>query len=204
MVIHAARRPSREGRVPGCEIGAVLRSRLAFWAPLIPDQGRSATVNIAMHPMYARVSPDDLATAVDALIENVIAHTPEGTNVEVSTREDDNDGARMNVLTIADHGPGLPLGVGVRGRSDRGSTGLGLDIAGRCARAGGDFCAWTPPLPAVLSSSSGWRSRRGVLRLSTARLDPELIRRCGMPEGRRRILEPWTPRRTRLLANARP
>ena len=43
----------------------------------------------------------------------------------------------MAVVTVADEGAGLPAGVGIRGRSDRGSTGLGLDIARRASDAGG-------------------------------------------------------------------
>jgi signal transduction histidine kinase len=38
---------------------------------------------------------------------------------------------------VEDKGPGIPIGSGERGRSDRGSTGLGLDIARRCAEAAG-------------------------------------------------------------------
>jgi len=38
---------------------------------------------------------------------------------------------------VTDDGPGLPDGAGVRGRSDRGSSGLGLDIARQCAEASG-------------------------------------------------------------------
>lgn len=40
-------------------------------------------------------------------------------------------------IAVADKGPGIPLGAGERGRSDRGSTGLGLDIARRYAEATG-------------------------------------------------------------------
>jgi signal transduction histidine kinase len=83
--------------------------------------------------VFVRASPEDLAAAVDALLENVIAHTPEGTPFEVSLSTV--DGAA--VLVVADAGPGLPEGAGARGRSDRGSSGLGLDIARRCADASG-------------------------------------------------------------------
>jgi signal transduction histidine kinase len=48
------------------------------------------------------------------------------------------DGA---LLEVADGGPGLPDGVGVRGRSDRGSSGLGLSIARQCAEASGGSMA---------------------------------------------------------------
>ena len=80
-----------------------------------------------------RASADDLAAAVDALLENVIAHTPEGTPFAVRLART-STGAR---LVIADEGPGIPEGATQRGRSDRNSTGLGLDVARRCAENSG-------------------------------------------------------------------
>jgi signal transduction histidine kinase len=41
------------------------------------------------------------------------------------------------LLEVRDRGPGIPDGAVHRGRSDRGSTGLGLDIARACAEASG-------------------------------------------------------------------
>ncbi|MFY9914778.1 MAG: HAMP domain-containing sensor histidine kinase [Nocardioidaceae bacterium] len=138
-VIHAARRPAREGRFPGCDAAAVVRQRVDFWTPLVVDQDRHTTIAIADTPRQVRLSPEDLAAAVDALIENVIAHTAEGTDFEVSVRHDTSEGRPMVVVTVADHGEGMPAGVGVRGRSDRGSTGLGIDIARRAADDSGGF-----------------------------------------------------------------
>jgi signal transduction histidine kinase len=40
-------------------------------------------------------------------------------------------------LEVADHGAGIPDDGLARGRSDRGSSGLGLDIARRSAEAAG-------------------------------------------------------------------
>lgn len=70
---------------------------------------------------------------MDALLENIIAHTPEGTAFSVSLAAGP-DGA---LLQVADEGPGLLHPMPTRGRSDRGSSGLGLDIARRCAEASG-------------------------------------------------------------------
>ncbi|MDT4939864.1 MAG: hypothetical protein QOG80_3535 [Pseudonocardiales bacterium] len=134
-VIHAARRPQREGRLPSSDAAAVVAGRVQFWSALAEDQGRDTTVELPDRPVLIRASADDLAAAVDALLENVVAHTPEGTpfGVTLSTTA---TGAR---LVVSDDGPGLPEDAMVRGRSDRGSTGLGLDIARRCAEAAGGF-----------------------------------------------------------------
>jgi signal transduction histidine kinase len=132
-VIHAARRPQREGRLPAADATAVVGWRVAYWSALTDEQERARSVTLPETPVYVRTSPEDLAAAVDALLENVIAYTPEGTPFAVSLSAADG-GAR---LVVSDSGPGLPDGAGVRGRSDRGSTGLGLDIARRCAEASG-------------------------------------------------------------------
>jgi signal transduction histidine kinase len=132
-VIRAARRPQREGRFPSADATAVVGDRIAFWSALADEQERARSVSLPQVPVFVRASPEDLAAAVDALLENVIAHTPEGSPFEVSLSTV--DGAA--VLVVADAGPGLPDGAGTRGRSDRGSSGLGLDIARRCAEASG-------------------------------------------------------------------
>jgi signal transduction histidine kinase len=133
-VIHAARRPQREGRMPACDATAVVTERVAFWSALAEDQGRDAAVELPESALPVRASAEDLAAAVDALLENVVAHTPEGSSVHVSLHADPRAGA---VLQIADDGPGISDDASARGRSDRGSTGLGLDIARRCAELSG-------------------------------------------------------------------
>lgn len=132
-VIHAARRPQREGRLPSCDATAVVGDRVRFWSALADDQNRLSTVELPENPLLVRASADDLAAATDALVENVLAHTPEGVPFAVRLQATA-DGAR---LEVSDDGPGLPDDRLVRGRSDRGSSGLGLDIARRCAEAGG-------------------------------------------------------------------
>jgi signal transduction histidine kinase len=135
-VISAARRPQREGRVPHCDAVEVTRGRAAFWEPLFEDQGRELALDLPTAPAMVRASAEDLGAALDALVENVVAHTPDGTSARITLTREQN-GVR---IVVADKGPGIPLGAGERGRSDRGSTGLGLDIARRCAEAaGGDL-----------------------------------------------------------------
>jgi signal transduction histidine kinase len=136
-VIRAARRPEREGRVPAADATYVVGDRVAFWSALTDEQQRKVTVSLPSEPVFVRCAAEDLAATVDALVENVIAHTAEGSSFAVTLRATD-DGA---LLEVADDGPGLPGGVGVRGRSDRGSTGLGLSIARQCAEASGGSMA---------------------------------------------------------------
>jgi len=73
---------------------------------------------------------------VDVLIENVFAHTPAGCGYRIVVR-DHADG--NPILAVSDDGPGFAdLDVVRRGRSEAGSTGLGLDIVVRTAeRTGG-------------------------------------------------------------------
>ena len=156
-LIHAARRPQREGRLPSCDATAVVGERFAFWSPLAEDQRRLATAVLPPGPLPVRSSAEDLAAAVDALLENVIAHTPEGTPLRVRLSAT----ATGAVLEVADEGPGIPADALVRGRSDRGSTGLGLDIARRCAELSGGSLAVHPAHPrgaiVVLTLGAPWR-----------------------------------------------
>lgn len=136
QVIRAARRPVREGVHPRCDVAKVAAERLAFWTPLAEDQGRRVTNKIAPGPVWVRAAEDDLSAALDALIENVIAHTPEGTGLTVALAT----GPRA-VLDVLDEGPGIPSAALFRGRSDRGSSGLGLDIARSVAEGSGGSLA---------------------------------------------------------------
>ena len=83
-VIRAARRPQREGRMPSSDATAVVGDRVEFWSALADDQGRGYKVALPTGPLPVRAGAEDLAAAVDALLENVIAHTPEGAGFAVS------------------------------------------------------------------------------------------------------------------------
>ena len=132
-VISNARLPQKGAGLRRCDATDVVRGRVAFWTPLAEDQGRAVSAVLPGHPVEVGCSPDDLLAAVDALLENVIAHTPEGTSLRVEMIDE----SGQAVLDIIDHGDGIPLGASHRGRSDRGSTGLGMDIARNCAESTG-------------------------------------------------------------------
>lgn len=137
QVIRAARRGDREGLHPACDAAATVRERVGFWRPLAEDQGRSLELTVPDRPAYVRLVQDDLASALDALIENAVAHTDEGVALAVRVRPADGEDAADWLVEVLDQGPGIPPEALERGRSDRGSTGLGLDIARAAAVAAG-------------------------------------------------------------------
>ncbi|MBD8607623.1 HAMP domain-containing histidine kinase [Aeromicrobium sp. CFBP 8757] len=151
-VIQHARLPRAERDDRSCDAREVLRERVAFWTPLAEDQARDVTVVDPGTAATVGCTADELAAALDALIENVVAHTPEGSALAVVLRRTD-VGADIDVV---DHGPGIPLGAARRGRSDRGSSGLGLDIARSCAESTGGHLD-------VLSNDDGSHTVRLVL-----------------------------------------
>jgi signal transduction histidine kinase len=130
----------RDARKPGrgeaeCDAVAVVAERFEFWSALAEDTDRACSLALAPGPLPVKLSAEDLAAAMDSLLANVFAHTPDGTAFEVRLWARSDGGA---IVDIADEGPGLPdAAVFERGRSDGGSTGLGLDIARRAAAASG-------------------------------------------------------------------
>ncbi|WBB78763.1 HAMP domain-containing sensor histidine kinase [Micromonospora sp. WMMD882] len=138
-LIRQARRDRTAAVGPvGCDAAAVLADRVAFWSVLAEDTGRAVRCDLAAGPLPVGVPADDLAAAVDALLGNVFAHTPDGTPFTVRLTRD----GEQAVLAVTDQGPGMPAvttpaGTVRRGASGAGSTGLGLDIARRVAEAGG-------------------------------------------------------------------
>ncbi|MEU5909338.1 HAMP domain-containing sensor histidine kinase [Micromonospora sp. NPDC047527] len=115
------------------DAAAIVADRVAFWSVLAEDTGRAVSLDLAPGPLLVGVPADDLTAAVDALLGNVFAHTPDGTPFAVRLAAE----AGEVLLTVADEGPGMPAGAVQRGASPGGSTGLGLDIARRAAQAGG-------------------------------------------------------------------
>jgi signal transduction histidine kinase len=109
----------------------VLADRLAFWSALAEDQGRPWQVIGGDVPVSVPLSRSELILAVDAMLGNVFAHTPEGVGFRVSVSP--------HGLLVDDAGPGIadPAMSVRRGVSGAGSTGLGLDIVRRVAEAAG-------------------------------------------------------------------
>jgi signal transduction histidine kinase len=122
-----------DAAAPPAPGGGGAPDRVAFWAVLAEDTGREVRCDLAPGPLPVRVPADELAAALDALLGNVFAHTPDGTGFSVRLARE----AGGVVLTVADEGSGIPAATVRRGASPAGSTGLGLDIARRAAEAAG-------------------------------------------------------------------
>ncbi|HEX3003708.1 MAG TPA: HAMP domain-containing sensor histidine kinase [Angustibacter sp.] len=134
-IVKEARRPVLSSLDRGCDAAAVVRERVDFWSALAADQGRSVTVEVPQRPMPAALDASELADVLDVLLDNVFAHTPEGTGFEVALSYDSAGAVRLEVI---DAGPGLTdPSLTERGVSGAGSTGLGLDIVRRTAQAAG-------------------------------------------------------------------
>ncbi len=135
-VVRQARRPAThsDGGAMQADLAQIVSDRVDFWGPLAEDQHRALSVQIDQPEVLVPADPQDITDVVDVLLDNVFAHTEPGVGLAVSVRVTAGEAA----LVVEDEGPGLPdleqLG---RGRSGAGSTGLGLDIVGRVARATG-------------------------------------------------------------------
>jgi signal transduction histidine kinase len=132
-VISHARLPQVERDNRRCDAHLVVADRVAFWSPLAEDQGRTVAVDNPPEVVEIACTSDELSAALDALLENVIAHTPEDSPIRVGVSKN----SRGCHIDVTDRGPGIPFGATRRGRSDRGSSGLGLDIARSCAESTG-------------------------------------------------------------------
>ena len=144
-VVKDARRPVRTDLAPRCDAtdGARRLDSGRRW----PTTRGGARVRLPDEPCRCR-SPGDLVDLVDVLLDNVFAHTPEGTALAVSLVGEGSTPSRSP--TRARVPPSVPAAVG--------STGLGLDIAGRTAAAVGGTLATGALAPGARGSRCGSRS----------------------------------------------
>lgn len=136
-VVREARRPLREDLPGGCDATAVVAARLDHWRPLAEDQDRAVDVRLPGHPLRVRLSLLDLADIVDVCIDNIIAHTPEGTGFGVRLTASDGTA----VLVVTDQGPGFPH---TPPDPRPGTSGMGLEIVRRLLRRAGGRLALSP------------------------------------------------------------
>ncbi len=149
-VVHEARRSVRDELPGSTEVAPVVADRVAFWLPLAEDQDRRLDLVVEVRtgggsPVVA-LAPDDLGELVDTLLDNVFAHTPDGTDARVLVRTRGDE----VVVVVEDDGPGMPQPYLGRGHSAAGSTGLGLAIVHRIADAAGGSVELGPSPPGGL------------------------------------------------------
>jgi signal transduction histidine kinase len=106
---------------------------MGFWQVVAAAQHRSLKVELPEKENIIVASPDaEIITALDNLVQNVLTHTPEGTEFSVKITNEPPS------LIVSDEGEGLPSpDVFDRGASTRESSGLGLDIVRKIAEASG-------------------------------------------------------------------
>lgn len=126
-----------------CDLGEVVTERAQWWQALAEDQGRAWRFDPGPAGLVVPVGQTELSAAVDVLLENVLAHTPDGTALTIGFTG--SPGAAT--VWVGDGGDGIDPAVVDRGASAGGSTGLGLDIARRTAeQAGGTLIVGTSEL----------------------------------------------------------
>jgi signal transduction histidine kinase len=106
---------------------------MGFWQLVAAAQDRPLKIELPEKENIIVASPDaEILTALDNLVQNVLTHTPVGTQFSVKITSEPPS------LIVSDEGEGLSSpDVFDRGASTRESSGLGLDIVRKIAEASG-------------------------------------------------------------------
>lgn len=132
-VIAVARKPMADRSTQNSDVAEIVRERMAMWSMLAEDHGRRFSTSGLDTPLCVSIPRDELMSCVDALVGNVFAHTPQNAPFSIEVN------AAAGRFIVEDGGSGIddPMSALTRGESGAGSSGLGLDIVGRVAKAGG-------------------------------------------------------------------
>lgn len=135
FIIVEGRRPVRTEVDPGCDLVEVVEERAAYWLALSEEQGRPFAVTIGVDGGRVPVPRVDAVVMIDALLENVFAHTEEAIPLAIGLEGSIGEPLR---LEVDDGGTGIAHPDAVdRGASTGDSSGLGLDIVRRIAETSG-------------------------------------------------------------------
>jgi len=126
-------RRSEDNQASVADLSLVVSRRMGFWQVVAAAQDRSLTLESPKDKEILVSSPDaEILTALDNLVQNVLAHTQAGTGFSVKVTSEPPS------LIVSDEGEGLSSpNVFDRGSSTGESSGLGLDIVRRTAEASG-------------------------------------------------------------------
>jgi len=126
-------RRSEDDQASVADLASVVARRMGFWQVVAAAQDRSLELISPDAEEILVASPDaEILTALDNLVQNVLAHTQAGTGFSVKVT------SGPPSLIVSDEGEGLSSpNVFDRGSSTGESSGLGLDIVRRIAEASG-------------------------------------------------------------------
>jgi two-component system OmpR family sensor kinase len=145
----------------GVDLCSLARDAARELGPRADEHGSRLELRTPDRPVLASADPGRVRQIVRILLDNALAHTPEGTNVTVTVYSVE----RRAELTVSDDGPGIPQRIQARvferfyTGDTAGGSGLGLAIARELTqRMGGRvsvassrrFTAFTIDLPPAL------------------------------------------------------
>ena len=120
----------------GVDLGAVAREVTREFGARADLRGSRLELRTPDQPAIAHGDPDRVRQIIRILLDNALSHTPEGTNVTVTTYSAN----RRAEVTVSDEGPGIPQRVQSRiferfyTADSAGGSGLGLAIASELAQ----------------------------------------------------------------------
>ncbi|HEX7293426.1 MAG TPA: HAMP domain-containing sensor histidine kinase [Solirubrobacterales bacterium] len=118
------------------DLSSLAREVARELGPRADAHGSRLELRTPDHPVLASADPDRVRQIVRILLDNALAHTPEGTNVTVTAYSVDHRAE----LTVSDDGPGIPQRIQSRvferfyTADSAGGSGLGLAIARELAQ----------------------------------------------------------------------
>lgn len=148
------------------DLGSVAREVTREFGARADLRGSRLQLRTPEQPAIARGDPDRVRQIIRILLDNALTHTPEGTEVTVTTYSVNNRAE----LTVSDEGPGIPQRVQSRiferfyTADSAGGSGLGLAIASELAQrmdgriaisSSKRFTAFTLDLPPALNPVEG-------------------------------------------------
>jgi signal transduction histidine kinase len=160
------------------DLTALAREVTQEFGPRADLRGSRLQLRTPAQPAIALADPDRLRQVIRILLDNALTHTPEGTDVTVTTYSANGRAE----LTVSDEGPGIPQRVQKRiferfyTADKAGGSGLGLAIASEIVqRMNGEitisssrrFTAFTLDLPPGAAAVAAPRPARAPARATT-------------------------------------